>query len=353
MQSDLAIQAAVICASAFASTVVATRVLIPWLRRRGVIDIPNARSSHRVPTPRGGGVGIVLGIAIATVVGARLGLKIPGTHLWVAALVVAACGLWDDLAGGLPIGLRLAIQTAAAAQVAYSTGGLTRLALPPPFNIPLGFLSIPLAAIWIVGTLNLFNFLDGIDGYAGVQGAVGGLVIALFHFGEVTTAIGLAIMGACLGFLFYNWHPAKVFMGDVGAVTLGFLLASLPFEMPKSDSSSAVFLVAMSLWFFLSDGVFTVLTRLFRGDRIWTPHKTHLYQQLVAQGVRHDRVVRRLGGPMLVLGGLALISTIPGFSSLQWLVLCAAVLSFIAYVAVVRAHKAKSHRPPLATMSKA
>lgn len=279
-------------------------------------------------------------------------MRTPGIHFWIACLMVSVSGLWDDLSGGLPVGLRLSIQLMAAGLVTYNTGGLTQLALPSPFNIPLGHLSVPLAIIWIVATLNLFNFLDGIDGYAAVQGSVAGVAIALLHFGDVSTAVGLSIAGGCGGFLLYNWHPAKVFMGDVGSVTLGLLLAALPFETSQADSSLAVFLVAMSLWFFLSDGLFTLLKRLSRGDRFWTPHKSHLYQQLAACGWRHDRVVGWLGIPMVALAGLALVATKRGLAVFQWLVLTAALLTFVAYAAIVRRQSAKARSQHFVTIPK-
>src|SRR5206468_6921221 len=126
-----------------------------------------------------------------------------------------------------------------------------------------------------------YIFLAGIDGHAGLQGAVAGLGVALLHTVGSFTTIGMAVCGACAGFLVHNWHPARIFMGDVGSATLGFILAAVPFQTSGRWRSDSVFFVALFLWFFLADGAFTVFRRLWRGEKVWEAHRTHLYQRLV------------------------------------------------------------------------
>ena len=308
-----------------------TKVLIPLLKKRGVLDVPNARSSHVVPTPRGGGIGIIAGLIAGLVTASLLGMQLPGSELLVGAALVALIGFADDHSGGLSIRLRLALQLAAAGVVVFHAGGIARVPLPEPLNVPLGPLAIPLALIWIVAVTNLYNFLDGMDGFAGLQGAVAGLGVAFLGQDNLFFTIGFAVTGACAGFLLHNWHPAKVFMGDTGSGTLGFLLAALPFQLQMSGRGGAVFVVAMCLWFFLADGVFTILSRLFRGEKIWEPHRSHLYQRLVKAGLPHDRAAVRIIGAATVLAALAIISFRMGKATAQWSVLATSMGGFFAY----------------------
>ena len=309
----------------------ATRALIPMLQKRGILDIPNTRSSHEIPTPRGGGIGIIAGLAAGMITARLLGMPLPGAELLLGALLIALVGFIDDHSGGLSAVVRLVLQFAVAGLVVYDRGGLARLPLPEPLNVSLGILAIPAALIWIVGVTNLYNFLDGIDGFAGLQGVVVGLAVALLGQGDLFTVIGFTVVGACAGFLFHNWHPARVFMGDVGSGTLGFLLAGLPFQLEPHFRSKAVFVVAMCLWFFLSDGVFTIIRRLLRGEKVWDAHRSHLYQRLVRTGLRHDQVVLTVIGGAALLSALAVLSARMGEPSAWWSVLIAAVGGFLVY----------------------
>ena len=315
----------------FAAAWLATKLLIRFLRARGVMDVPNARSSHKVPTPRGGGVGILAGLAVGLFAAWRLGMPLPRPELLIGAALIALVGMVDDRFG-LPVAARLVLQVVAAGMVVFRAGGLDPFPLPDPLNFPLGPLGIPLALIWIVGVTNLYNFLDGIDGHAGLQGAVAGLGVALLQTADSSTILGLALCGACAGFLLHNWHPARIFMGDVGSATLGFILAAIPFQTSGHGRSSAVFFVAIFLWFFLSDGVFTILRRLVRGEKIWEAHRTHLYQRLVIAGLRHDQVVRRVIGGGAVLTALALVAERRENPLVQWIVLSGAAAGFLSYL---------------------
>jgi UDP-N-acetylmuramyl pentapeptide phosphotransferase/UDP-N-acetylglucosamine-1-phosphate transferase len=197
-------------------------------------------------------------------------------------------------------------------------------------DFELATLAVPVSLLWIVGVLNLYNFLDGIDGFAGLQAVVAGLGIALWGHGDIAV-VGFAIAGACAGFLLHNWHPAKIFMGDVGSGTLGFMLAALPFQLTPASRGDAMFVVAMCLWFFLSDGCFTIMRRLSRGEKIWEAHRSHLYQRLVKTGLRHDRVTLHVIGAAAVLSALAVVAARSGGVSSRWSVFAAAGASFFAY----------------------
>ena len=270
-------------------SVVCVAALIPLLRKR-VVDKPNERSSHSAPTPRGGGLGLIVGVAAGLLAATWAGLGVGPGWFWACVGVVALFGLADDASGGLSPSLRLVAQLVVASVAVVASGPLPRVPLPPPLDFRLGVFGYFVGVIWIVGVINIYNFLDGIDGYAAVQGIVAGLGAALILGGH-TLPIGVCIAGACAGFLVFNWHPAKVFLGDVGSGFIGAALALLPFVTPSEDHRKPVFVVAMCLWFFLSDGTFTIIRRAARGERLWQAHRSHLYQRLVCAGWPHDRVV--------------------------------------------------------------
>lgn len=313
-----------------------TRLLIRVLRVRGVLDVPNARSSHAAPTPRGGGIAILAGTGVAGGAAALLGMPLPGAGFWAGAAVVAVTGWADDRTGGLSPALRLLLQIAAAVLALLGTGGLTALPLPPPADVALGALAWPLAVLWIVAVTNIYNFLDGIDGYAASQGVLAGLVLLGLAGTEPVLGLGGLVAGACVGFGVYNWHRARIFMGDVGSGTLGFVFAALPFQAAEAAPSGPVFVVALALWFFLADGTYTLLWRAVRGERIWEAHRSHLYQRLVQTRLRHDAVVLRVGAaaiPVAVAGSLAWQAA---DARAQWIVLLCGSIAFFALVGYTR-----------------
>jgi UDP-N-acetylmuramyl pentapeptide phosphotransferase/UDP-N-acetylglucosamine-1-phosphate transferase len=324
------IPSAIVILVAFAVAWFATKLSIPVLIKRGSLDHPNHRSSHRIPTPRGGGIGIIAGIVAGLFTGWLLNIPWVSWQLLVGAGIMAVIGFVDDQFGGLPASIRFAVQLLAAGIVVYNTGGLASLPLPPPFNVPLGHLAIPIAVVWLLAVTNIYNFLDGIDGFAALQGVIGGFAIALL--GEkVFISVGLSIAGACIGFALHNWHPAKVFMGDVASGTLGFLLAALPFQIRPDSRGTAILATVICLWFFLADGTFTIFRRVARGERIWTAHRSHLYQRLVSTGLRHDQVVLKVTAGSLMLAILAVICAHSGQALAWWASTAAGVVAFVTY----------------------
>jgi UDP-N-acetylmuramyl pentapeptide phosphotransferase/UDP-N-acetylglucosamine-1-phosphate transferase len=310
-----------------------TWVSLPILRRF-VLDIPNERSSHKVPTPTGGGVGIFAGISVGLTVAILIGM--PAISIWFVAAVVliTILGFVDDISKGLPVSLRFILQITAASFVVLSNGGLERFPLPPPFDIYLfSFIGKIVAIVWIVGVTNIYNFLDGIDGYAGLQGLFASVAILLARIGGLdVVAISLVLAGACIGFLVLNWHPAKIFMGDSGSNLIGFTLGSLPFFCPVGQRGEALYFIAIILWFFLSDGAFTIFRRLFRGEKVWISHGSHLYQRLVKSGLRHDHVTLLVCIPAAILTSIVLVLKSVGGLWFTWWVMLIAVILFIIYL---------------------
>jgi Fuc2NAc and GlcNAc transferase len=283
--------------------------LVRWLALRWrMLDHPNARSSHRNVTPRGGGLAIAVALAAALVVH---GMKPTSSPALMAVcggmLLVGLVGFWDDRAG-LPASVRLLFHLAAAVPVAVTTGGVPTLPLPAPFDLATGPLAEPLAVLWMVAVLNFYNFLDGIDGLAGIQAVITGTAIALAGWDSGASAIGAALAGGSLGFLFWNWAPARIFMGDVGSGLLGFGFAALPFLAAGGRRGSAVFVVAISLWLFLADALWTLASRVRRGARFYEAHREHAYQRIVAGGRSHAAVTSAMAGASTVLSLLALLA---------------------------------------------
>jgi len=337
---------ALLCGALLAAGVAAavSGWLAGWLRRRGVVDIPNERSSHSAPTPRGGGAAVLAGTAagLALLHGWQ-GTPLPGAWILAAVALMALVGLADDVRG-LPAWLRLLVQTGCAALVIAGGLSLERLPLPAPLDFPAGALALPLAWLWLVGVTNLFNFLDGIDGYAGWQTVLACAGAALLGLGEPMTAAAICVGGAAVGFLAWNWHPARIFLGDVGSTAIGFFLALAPLAAPVDRRPEAVFTMAMLLWFFLSDGAYTLLRRLAQGEKIWSPHRSHLYQQLARQLGRHDAVVVRVGTTGTLLGAAAVAAYLARNPGGQWAVLAVAVAAFLVY----RHRVERARRAPVA-----
>ena len=253
----------------------ATRVVRRFLLRWRVLDRPNRRSSHAVPTPRGAGLALVPPLLLAWALwGAVHGPPPPGLALVLAGAVVLAGLSWLDDMRGLPAALRFAVQAAAVALgvVGLGDGGPVFQGLLPPW---LDRLAAGFVWLWFV---NLFNFMDGIDGITGVEtlSLALGLALCLALVGGQPFALGLALLlaGATAGFLPWNWAPAKIFLGDVGAVPLGYLLGWLLL----AAAGQGLWAVALILpLYYLADATLTLLKRGLRGEKVWRAHRDHAY----------------------------------------------------------------------------
>ena len=285
--------------------------------RLGLIQPPNARSSHTIPTPSGGGVGIVLGGSVATAV-ATIGAPWPTVVLLLTALCVAAIGFYDDRKP-IPAPYRL------GAQIVLS-GLAIGLMVPMDFlaaQIGLAISPLLLGAIAVIATIywvNLFNFMDGIDGIAASEAiflAIAAIALAALHIDITHTGLFLVLLGlaaASLGFLALNWPPAKIFMGDAGSTYLGFMLAIL------AMLTVAVGWLTLSQWailgaLFVTDATVTLIRRLLLREKVFEAHRRHAYQVLS----------RRWGGHLPVTLGfiainvvwllpLAYAATLPGWT---------------------------------------
>lgn len=307
-----------------AATFGGTAALLPYLERRAILDHPNERSSHQTPTPTGGGVAVI-GVAVLAWIGVGIYLQSGAFFTWflpLTALALAALSWIDDLRG-LPPALRLLAQVAAVTALL-----VLRPDSGPFFQGLLPGLADPLAAglLW-VWFINLFNFMDGIDGITGVEALVIGAGVGLIGSGAAAL-FGLIIAGAALGFLKWNWHPAKVFLGDVGSVPLGFLLGWLLLDLATGGHWAAALILPA---YYLADATITLIRRAVRGEKIWQAHRQHYYQQAVQRGLSHGAVSGAVLGFGMVLVGLAWVAEM-GWAAVAVVVaflMCAAFLRFL------------------------
>jgi UDP-N-acetylmuramyl pentapeptide phosphotransferase/UDP-N-acetylglucosamine-1-phosphate transferase len=280
--------------AAVAGAAVVTARLIAWAAALGVVDRPNARSSHTKVTPRGGGLAIVAVTVLAAAVAALLH---PSAAVRLAAVVIPAVAVaavsWIDDVRTLKNRVRFSVHLAAAAAATCVLGPVRAVDLGSFGTLDLGAAAWPLTIVWIVGLTNAFNFMDGIDGIAGITAAAagGGLAAAAWLLGgPAVAAVALAFSGAALGFLSQNWPPARIFMGDVGSAFCGFLLAVLPLGVPAANVPRLIPVAVLAMWPFIFDTLFTLVRRGLRGENVFQAHRSHLYQRLVIAGWSHFAV---------------------------------------------------------------
>jgi UDP-N-acetylmuramyl pentapeptide phosphotransferase/UDP-N-acetylglucosamine-1-phosphate transferase len=301
---------------------VTTAVLIGLLRRRAILDHPNARSSHDRPTPRGGGLAVVPITLLAWVAGA--GFDLPGGMVVILCGAVALALLsWIDDLQSLPAALRLAVQAVVVGigiKWLDDHGLIFQGLLPAWLDALLG----GLLWLWFV---NLFNFMDGIDGISGVEtisiGAGLAALATLAAGGAPPAWFGATLAAAAAGFLVWNWHPARIFLGDVGSVPVGFLLGFLLLALAARGYWAAALILPA---YYLADATITLARRARRRERIWQAHAEHFYQRAVQSGMSHAQVSLAVLAANLVLIGLALTSLSAPLPSLAGAALVVAAL---------------------------
>ncbi|HEY1798427.1 MAG TPA: glycosyltransferase family 4 protein [Stellaceae bacterium] len=275
---------------------VGTRLVIPYLRRAGVAAAPNERSLHRVPTPHGGGVGPVSAIVLVWLAVVIAGWRPTRDLMILAGAVVLAVVSWLDDRYELSPATRLAPQIVVVALslgLVPLGGPVFQFWLPPVLDrIVAGF-----GWLWFI---NLFNFMDGADGLVGSEAAAIGVGIALVvaPLDPATALLGTALAAAGLGFLASNWAPARVFMGDVGSIPLGYLVGFLLLRLAALGMWQAALILPL---YFLADATITLGRRAVRGEKVWQAHRQHFYQRAVLAGLGHAAMVGRVIAANLAL----------------------------------------------------
>ena len=280
-----------------------TFLMIPLVKayclKRGILDNPGPRKIHSYPIPRLGGVAFVVAFTLSVWLG-----FIANPNLWLdnwlgvtgiltGGVIIFVMGLADDLKNLAPV-TKLAWQIIAALIPVLCGVKMDLLNIPFYKVISLGSWGIPLSVVWVVAITNTFNLLDGLDGLASGIGAIAGLTfVALGAILELPLASLLAagILGVCLGFLRFNFYPAQIFMGDSGALFIGYVLGVISLLWPKSYASLVMFVPILALGLPIIEVVSTTFRRLFTGRKIYVADKRHLFHYLLDMGFSHSGVV--------------------------------------------------------------
>jgi Fuc2NAc and GlcNAc transferase len=277
-------------------TLVTSAALTLLVRRfafaHGILDVPNERSSHTTVTPRGGGLAIVVSATVAmTWLGLTGTMPLDLLMAMSGGVFIALIGFLDDRFG-LRTGMRFAVHVAAAAWAVFWLGGMPPVSLGSHLA-QLGWPGHVLGVVGLVWTLNLFNFMDGIDGIAASEAVfiacAGALLSVPGDSGSAVSVVALAFAAACCGFLLWNWPPAKIFMGDVGSGYIGFVVGVLALAATRVDAHLLWVWLILAGAFFV-DATVTLIRRLLRGDRVYQAHRSHAYQWLARKWSSHLRV---------------------------------------------------------------
>ena len=300
---------------------VAEAVTIPLLRRAAIIDVPGHRSSHTIPTPRGGGIPVAAGLLVAAAV-------IGGTMAAIFAVAVAAfasLGFAEDLRG-LAAGQRLVLQAALAVPLAIVL--VSALQGPAAGVVLLGVA----CAAWITGFVNAFNFMDGVNGISGAHALIAGVAYALVGWwlrdGFLVPA-GAAVAAGALAFLPWNAGQAKVFLGDAGSYALGAALAVLAAYAVLRGAPLEAALGPLALY--VADTAWTLQRRVRAGERWMQPHRTHVYQRWCDSGWSHQQVTVAAAAVTVLLSLLGAAS-LAGDLALRAAADLAAAVAIIGYL---------------------
>jgi UDP-GlcNAc:undecaprenyl-phosphate/decaprenyl-phosphate GlcNAc-1-phosphate transferase len=321
---------------AFAVVVLLTPAVGGMARRLGVVDDPGGRRVNQLPVPRLGGLALFLGLLVPAL--AFLHASHQNRGLLLGAAVAVTVGIVDDFRG-LPWYAKLAGQGSAAALPAAFGVWIDRFTFPflGVHTLPSG-VGIPLTIVWIVAIMNIVNFLDGLDGLAAGVAAIAGLtfsVIAL-SLGKVDAAVLSAIVfGACVGFLRHNFYPARIFMGDSGALLLGYVLAAVSVQgLLKTAAVAALFFPLLVLAVPIVDTTFVVVRRLKHGERVFEADQAHLHHRFLRRGFSQRRAAVTIWGWCITLAAAAFATRFVPFRAHgvwhPWWTLLAASIGLVA-----------------------
>jgi UDP-N-acetylmuramyl pentapeptide phosphotransferase/UDP-N-acetylglucosamine-1-phosphate transferase len=323
LEASAAIAALVVATAISVAIIIAIR---PWLKRIALAK-PNARSSHGVPTPQGGGIAVIPATIIAAA--GALYWFVPAASapasvlaLLVAVIIIAAVGAADDIR---PIGVapRFFLQAVSVALVIFALPDELRVA--PFLPLLVERLLLTLGGLWFV---NLVNFMDGLDWMTVAE--VVPVTAALAIFGAcgflpaLPTIISLALCGAMIGFAFFNRPVARLFLGDVGSLPIGLLLGWLLMQLAGRGALATAILLPL---YYLADSTITLARRLFAGEKVWQAHRSHFYQRATDRGFTVSQVVARVFAVNIALAALAFVTlAAPGLLIETAALVCGAAL---------------------------
>jgi Fuc2NAc and GlcNAc transferase len=308
--------------TAFVISVTGVGMALWYARRAGLLDVPNQRSSHSVPTPRGGGIALVTAVIV---VGAYEVPRMDVRSSWTAFVLLGAVAAltfvgWMDDRRSIRVGLRLGVHLACGLAVALLVNAIAPL--PSVLNI----VWLAWWGFWAVASINIVNFMDGVDGMIASQGLVYGVFLFALLSGSTPGGVfGLILAAACLGFLVWNWSPARMFMGDVGSGPLGLFFAIGGALALEGAHASLVFLPLFPLFL---DALLTMVIRMRRGERLTDAHRSHLYQRLANGGYGHA-LVTSIYALAAIMGVIVALSVKDASSSR----IATAILIYVSLVA--------------------
>ncbi len=352
---------------AFAVSLLVAYVMTPPVKRFaekvGAIDVPkDNRRVHDHPIPRMGGLAIFIGFMLSLIFFVPMSTKVTG--LLVGSVIIAVMGGVDDIVSLNPW-VKLAGQIVAAL-VAIRCGLVFDVISNPNIfaeetYIEIGWLSIPLTMLWIVGCTNAVNLIDGLDGLAVGVSAISSLtmlIVSLFVSEPVVSIILAALTGACLGFMPYNLNPAKIFMGDVGSQLLGFVLSTASIMgLFKLHAIITFFVPLLALALPLADTIFAFFRRILHGQSPFKADKGHFHHRLLAMGLNQKQVVAVLYGISAVLGLLAVLMAGDSMAVKIICLIAAFIISLGIWLKVfknnpnLREHHAEEHKAETAAES--
>lgn len=331
---------------AFIGVMAASSMLVYVVRnhalKKGIFDIPNERSSHKIATPRGGGLGLVIPFLFSVII---LGFfKIISVSVVLALVgggtLVAVLG-WMDDKNGLTARVRAFFQLLAAAWAVYWLGGFSTMSVGFA-ELQMSWIGSMLAIIGTVWMINLYNFMDGVDGIAGIEAvsvAVICGILLLWQQSSGFAAVSFLLAAAVLGFLIWNWPPAKIFMGDVGSAFLGYIFAVMAIWSENTGAVSLIIWI-MLLGVFVIDATLTLIKRVARGEKWYEAHRSHVYQLAVQAGYSHKQVTISVLFLNLLLGIVAIVA-MRYQEYLLWIGVGEAVLLTLLHIVLGRRFKLK------------
>ena len=259
--------------------------------RHQILDHPNERSSHSIPMPRGGGVAIVFLVLVISLWAANQ-IEVTRSVVYIILSAILAIVGWRDDLFSLPPNYRFLVQGLVAVISILTLGYFKVVRIPVLGELDLGAVGILITFLWIIGMINAYNFMDGIDGMAGgvaVMAGMGWMILSSNVNNPFVFWVAFAIAASSLGFLGHNWPPAKIFMGDVASTVLGYSFAVLPL-LAADQSGDALTVGTLLMWTVIMDTFVTFLRRLVKGENVFSGHRSHLFQQLVTGGYTHGTI---------------------------------------------------------------
>ncbi|HHY74215.1 MAG TPA: undecaprenyl/decaprenyl-phosphate alpha-N-acetylglucosaminyl 1-phosphate transferase [Bacillus bacterium] len=259
----------------------------------GAVDKPNHRKVHQKIMPRLGGLAIYISMLIGFAIAKPVDDDIAMWPIILGATIIVITGIFDDRFEISPK-VKLFGQILAAGVVIYAGVQVSSINLPFDVSINLGYFSIPFTLLWIVGITNAINLIDGLDGLAAGVSSIVLITIsamAMFMGDAFAATLGLILLGSTLGFLIYNFHPAKIFMGDTGALLLGFMISVISILGFKSIAVYSLILPIIILGVPISDTLFAIIRRIVNKKPLSAPDKSHLHHCLLRLGFSHRKTV--------------------------------------------------------------